>query len=194
MPMTRDPHPSHDPYLIAQFAAGDLSGPSLATAASLVADCPRCGELFTDLAAIASATAGLAAPERPRDFRLTLVDAARLRSPWRLWLGGLAQPRFAFTQPLGAALATLGLAGLLLGVLPNLNVSTGSSASAPAPVAEGTAPAAPSNGKTAAGAGEPAAASGDSASSIACAMKCPASAGFFSTYLTLSVPLELGGV
>jgi len=137
MAMGTDQHLSHDPYVIAQLAGGDLAGAELAAARRTVETCPECAELFADLASIAMATAQVPAPVRSHDFRLTHADAARLRSPWRRWLGGLAQPRFAFTQPLGAALATLGLAGLLIGVLPNLAVSSGAStgAGAPAPVA-----------------------------------------------------------
>src|SRR5689334_5837376 len=98
-----------------------------------------------------AATADLPAPTRTRDFRLTEADAARLRSPWRRWFGPLAKPRFAFVQPVGAALATLGLAGLLVGILPNLAVTTSAPAAAPAPVSGTTGPggAAPSDTKSA---------------------------------------------
>jgi hypothetical protein len=70
---------------------------------------------------------------RPRDFRLTAEQAARLRpSGWRRVVGAFAGPGLAFTRPLGVGLATIGLAGLLLGnvSLPSL----GGSAAAPAPV------------------------------------------------------------
>ncbi len=129
--MNRDSHPAHDSYLIAQLAADDLTGPDREFAERLVAACPRCADLLADLRAIASATADLPAPVRPRDFRLTPADAARLRSRWRRWLGGLAEPRFSFAQPLGAALATIGLAGLLLTVLPSITFLGASTTSAP---------------------------------------------------------------
>jgi hypothetical protein len=151
MPMTRDSHNAHDPYLIAQLAADDLAGTERAAAERLVARCERCRELHTDLTTILAATADLPAPRRTRDFRLTEADAARLRSPWRRWFGPLAKPRFAFVQPIGAALATLGLAGLLVGILPNLAVTSSAPAAAPAPVSGTTAPveAAPSDTKSA---------------------------------------------
>jgi hypothetical protein len=61
----------------------------------------------------------------PRDFRLTAEDAARLRpgSPiarlgTRLgWRGRLRHGVATFGRPLGAGLATLGVAGLLIGSL-----------------------------------------------------------------------------
>lgn len=153
MAMTRDPHAAHDPYLVAQLAADDLAGPERAAAERLVARCARCRELLSDLTGIMAATADLPAPARTRDFRLTEADAARLRSPWRRWFGPFARPRFAFAQPLGAALATIGLAGLLLGILPNLAVTTTAPVTAPAPVAGGNHPTAgstePSNRKAA---------------------------------------------
>src|SRR5690348_4603920 len=143
MPMTPDSHVAHDPYLIAQFAADDLTGPERARAERLVQSCPRCAELFADLAAITSATADLPVPARSRDFRLTDADAARLRSPWRRILAPIGQPRFGFLQPLGAAMATLGLAGLLVGILPNLSVSVATSGAAPAPAVPVAATAGP---------------------------------------------------
>src|SRR5438132_7115172 len=125
MPVIRHPQPhvEHDAYLIAQLAADDLDPAARREAQRLVAECPHCAELLAEMRAISVATSELPPPIRTRDFRLTPEDAVRLRSPWRAWLGRLGQPRFAFTQPLGAALASLGLAGLLLGVLPNLGFS-----------------------------------------------------------------------
>jgi hypothetical protein len=144
--MNRDSHQAHDPFLVAQLAADDLTGSERAAAERLVSECPRCAELLADLRAITSATSALPPPARTRDFRLTPADAARLRSPWRRWLGGIAQPRFAFVQPLGAGLATLGLAGLLIGILPNLAMSSATSGSAPAPpAAQDQATAAPAS-------------------------------------------------
>ena len=72
---------------------------------------------------------------RSRDFRLTEADAARLREGgWRRRLAGLRSPRFAFMQPLGVAISTLALAGLLItgGGLPFL-ATTSAPVSAPAP-------------------------------------------------------------
>ena len=133
MAMTADSHSSHDTWLVAQLAADDLAGPERAAAERLVALCDACAGLFADIRAIATATAALPVPARTRDFRLTPADAARLRSPWRRWAGSFAKPRFAFVQPLGAALAMLGLAGLLIGVLPTLGISGSTSGEAPVP-------------------------------------------------------------
>ena len=133
MAMTANAHTAHDAELVAGLAAGDLSGRERAAAERLVATCSRCSVLHADLIAITAATAALPAVARTRDFRLTAADAARLHSPWRRWSAGLARPRFAFAQPLGVALATMGLAGLLVGILPSLSVSVGSSRGAPAP-------------------------------------------------------------
>ncbi len=57
----------------------------------------------------------LPAPARTRDFRLTPEQAASLRpAGWRRLLAPFAGPKFAFAGPLGAGLATLGLAGILV--------------------------------------------------------------------------------
>ena len=45
---------------------------------ALVACCPACAALHDDLLALSSATRALPIPPRPRDFRLTAADAARL--------------------------------------------------------------------------------------------------------------------
>ena len=84
-----------------------------------MAGCPACAELLADLRAIATATAALPAPRRTRDFRLTDADAARLRpAGWRGLVARFGSPSFAFTRPLAAGLATLGIAGLLFATIP----------------------------------------------------------------------------
>jgi hypothetical protein len=109
-------HEIHDPELIAAYAAGDATGPALDTAAALVATCPGCAELHRDLRAIAAALPAMPAPVRRRDFRLSAGTAASLRpTGWGGFVALLAGPRFSLAAPLGAGLATLGLAGLLLG-------------------------------------------------------------------------------
>ena len=126
-------HALHDEELVAAYAAGDLEGTAdLERAQSFVERCATCRDLHTDLSAIRAATqASGTAAERaatrsaPRDFRLSAEDAARLRpgSPikrlavrlgWRERLGlGIA----AFGRPVGAALTTFGVVGLLVGSL-----------------------------------------------------------------------------
>jgi len=79
-----------------------------------VAGCPDCALLVSDLRAIADATATLPVPPRRRDFRLS-PEAARQARGWR--------PRRFFDRigivpSLGAGLAAIGLAGLLLASIP----------------------------------------------------------------------------
>ena len=136
-------HVTHDPELIAAYAAGDAAGPALDQAADLVASCTECAELHRDLRAISTALPELPAPVRPRDFRLTPEQAAALRpAGWRGVLAAFAAPRFRLAAPLGAGLAAAGLAGLLLaspgGLLPR---ATGEAESGSAPSAAAGAPA-----------------------------------------------------
>jgi anti-sigma factor RsiW len=74
-------HEDHDLGLIVALADEELAGAELATAESLVAACPECAALVLDLRALAAADRSLATAERPRDFRLTPADAARLAAP-----------------------------------------------------------------------------------------------------------------
>jgi hypothetical protein len=115
MPHLPTSHADHDPLAIAAYAAGDATGPELDDALALVAACADCSALHHDLRAIAAALPALPAPVRTRDFRLTSEQAAALRpAGWRRLLAPFAGPRFAFAGPLGAGLATLGLAGFLV--------------------------------------------------------------------------------
>lgn len=108
-------HTDHDLILVAALAAGDLEDAELDAARALVASCPDCAELRDDLAGIAAATRILPVPARVRDFRLSDEQAERLRPKgWRRFVAGFGSPRLAFARPLGMALATVGLAGLLL--------------------------------------------------------------------------------
>ena len=139
-------HITHDPELIAAYAAGDATGPDLALATELVADCTACAALHRDLRAIATALPELPVPARSRDFRLTPEQAASLApSGWRGLLAAFASPRFRLAAPLGTGLAAIGLAGLLLGtpgsVLP-VGGGTGSANSAAAGAAPSAAAAA----------------------------------------------------
>ena len=126
-------HALHDEELIAAFATDDVEDAADAERArGLVERCAMCHDLHRDLVALRAAirSSGTAAQraERltaPRDFRLTVEDAARLRpgSPvgriaerlgWRARLNlGVA----AFGRPVGATMATFGVVGLLVGSL-----------------------------------------------------------------------------
>ena len=136
-------HDRHDPMLVAALAADDLAGTHRDQAIDLTRTCAECATLHDDLLALARATASVPPPiaTRPRDFRLTPADAARLRpGGWRRLVGAVSSSRVIFSRPLGAGLATLGLVGLLVG---NVQLSMGSSAgAAPAPQAAASAAAA----------------------------------------------------
>ncbi len=115
MPHLPPSHADHDPLAIAAYAAGDATGPELDDALALVAACADCASLHHDLRAIAAALPALPAPARTRDFRLSPEQAASLRpAGWRRLLAPFAGPKFAFAGPVGAGLATLGLAGFLV--------------------------------------------------------------------------------
>ena len=142
-------HALHDEELIVAFAAGDVEDRADAERArALVERCAKCHELQRDVSAIRAAmqvsgTAAQRAQTRraPRDFRLTAEDAARLRpgSPvtrlavrlgWRDRVNlGLA----AFGRPVGAAITTFGVVGLLVGTLTLGGGSLGAMSGAAAP-------------------------------------------------------------
>ncbi len=112
-------HRSHNHFLMASLLDPDLPAEVRSRAEAQVASCRACAELLGDLRAIAAATAALPVPPRRRDFRLTAEDAARLRPRGlRRLVAAFGSPRLAALRPLGTALATLGLAGLLLTATP----------------------------------------------------------------------------
>ena len=140
MPKPSQPlaHDQHDALLMAALAAGDLAGTDRDHAQTLIATCRQCAQLHDDLVAIARATATVPAPAAmpARDFRLTPADASRLRpGGWRRFLAAFAGARAA-TKPLGVALTTIGLAGLLVTSVP-FGFASGGSASRAAPVGAG---------------------------------------------------------
>jgi hypothetical protein len=134
MPHDSEQHAQHDQLLVVSLAAGDLTGADRDRAASQIATCAECALLNDDLLRIARATAALPAAVRPRDFQLSPEQAARLRpGGWRRFVAAFASPRLAMTRQLGMGLTTLGLAGLLVSVLPTLTFPVGGSgAAAPA--------------------------------------------------------------
>jgi anti-sigma factor RsiW len=124
-------HAGHDALLIAQYAADDLDPSERGVAEQLVAECAGCAQLAADLRLIARATAELPEPARPREFTLTPDQAARLRRHgWRGLLGGLGLGwvRTDVGRTLAAGLTTLGLAGLLIGVVPGQLAMSGGAA------------------------------------------------------------------
>jgi hypothetical protein len=123
-------HDRHDTLLVAALAAGDLAGTDRDQALAQTASCAECAALHADLVAIATATATLPPPiaASGRDFRLTPAQAASLRrTGWRRFLptGGFRP----LSRPLGVALATFGIAGLLIGTQP-LQLGGGAATSA----------------------------------------------------------------
>jgi hypothetical protein len=133
-----DAHAGHDALLIAAYAADDVEAGDRQAAENLLATCAKCAQLAVDLQLIVQATADLPATVRPRDFTLTPEQAARLRgTSWRSLAGRLGWIRTDFGRTLAAGLTTLGLAGLLIGVIPSsipMGLG-GAAASSPAPAA-----------------------------------------------------------
>jgi hypothetical protein len=130
-------HDRHDPMLVAALAAGDLAATDRDQAIDLTRSCADCAALHGDLLVLARAVKSAPPPvaTRPRDFRLTAADAARLRpTGWRRMIAALSGPRAALTRPLGVGLATLGLAGLLIG---NVQLGVGSAAAPEAAMSAG---------------------------------------------------------
>lgn len=124
-------HAQHDPLLVVSLAAGDLTGADRDLASAQIAGCGDCATLHDDLLAIARATAALPTAVRPRDFQLSPEQAARLRPlGWRRFVAAFASPRLALTRQLGVGLTTLGIAGLLVSVLPTVNLGMNSAAGA----------------------------------------------------------------
>jgi hypothetical protein len=125
------PHAGHDLLLVASVVDRNPTAADRLAAERQIAGCPSCAELAADLRAIALATAALPAVERTRDFTLRPEDAARLQpGGWRRIAAAFGAARLEVLRPLGAGLATLGLAGLLLATLPAIQLPIGSSGSA----------------------------------------------------------------
>ena len=71
-------HDEHDLLAVAALLDDASASGDRQAGEALVASCPECAALHADLLALSSATAELPIPARPRDFRLTTADAARL--------------------------------------------------------------------------------------------------------------------
>jgi len=130
-----DDHAGHDRQLVVAFACGDLPAEDLADAQALVARCRRCAALVDEIAHISAAIAhDFVAPPRHRDFRLTSVDAERLRgnAVTRL-LRRLGGPRLQVLQPLAGTAMAVGLVLLVTtAVVPDFS---GAAGAAPLPAA-----------------------------------------------------------
>lgn len=105
-------HARHDRFGIAEAVGGG-------NLPSTIRTCPSCGALLTDLLAIREAIRHGWIPARPRDLHLSTAHAARLhQTPWRRLVAAIGTSRDAVTRPLGLTFTGLGLAGLLLTVIP----------------------------------------------------------------------------
>ena len=118
-------HARHDPL---EVAAATDRGASLP---AILRMCGRCLDLYSDLAVLTAAVPSAAIPRRPRDFRLTTADAARLRSRgWRRFLEAFGSARDEISRPIALGFATLGVAGLLLTAVPSILPMAGAGAAA----------------------------------------------------------------
>jgi len=118
-------HARHDPL---EVAAATDRGASLP---AILRMCGRCLDLYSDLAVLTAAVPSAAIPRRPRDFRLTTADAARLRSRgWRRFLEAFGSARDEVSRPIALGFATLGVAGLLLTAVPSILPMAGAGAAA----------------------------------------------------------------
>jgi hypothetical protein len=127
-------HAAHDMTIVAALAArpSDLDVRTASSARAQVAACEACADVLADLLALQTTLPTTATPARPRDFRLTDADAARLRrSGWRRVLGFFGSPRDGFSRPLAIGFTTLGLAGLLIATVPTMARYGGSNVGAP---------------------------------------------------------------
>ena len=154
-------HAAHDPTWMAALASRepDLSPAERSRAQAALESCGPCADLFADLVAISAAIPSAAIPARPRDFTLTVDDAARLRPHGlRRLLEGIGSARDRVTFPLAMGLTTMGIAGLLLATIPSaFSGAGGATSDTLAPVGEAQMPAPASAAPAASAAAAPAA-------------------------------------
>ena len=110
MPRTTATHATHDELLLARLYGGDVDERERGRALDQIASCRDCADLFADFGAIATATAALPVPPRPRDFKLTEADAARVGRRNAVWS---IFDRLGRTKALGGAMMTAGLVGVV---------------------------------------------------------------------------------
>lgn len=128
-------HARHDPALIAALAdrdAADALRPvELDLARAQLERCAHCAALHRDLVDLLAGLQLASTPSRPRDFRLTAADAARLQPRGlRGFLRTIGSARDGLTRPLAIGLTTLGLVGVLVGTVPGALPLSGGGATA----------------------------------------------------------------
>jgi hypothetical protein len=184
-PAAATDHARHDRELISALAARtpDLPPRDLAAVRQLVERCSDCRDLLADLVALQVALPTTTNPSRPRDFTITAADAERLRrGGWRRAIGFFGSARDGFSKPLAIGFTTIGLAALMLTVLPSIPfggsggaaVLSTVGAAVPGPAGEAASAAAPSAAPAAAPSAAPSAAAYAAASSAASAAPAPA--------------------
>ena len=127
MAIDRGSHARHDRFAIAEAIGGGMTPGTIGT-------CPACGALHADLLGLQRALRESWLPSRPRDLRLTVAVALRLRRrSWGGWVALIGSTRDGITRPLALGFTALGLGGLLLTSTP-AGALMGSSGAAPAEV------------------------------------------------------------
>ena len=153
-------HALHDEELVAAFATEGDAVDGADRARSLIERCVACRDLHADLVTIGgvlqaagNAESVAATPSAPRDFRLSIETANRLRpgSVALRFRDRLGAAIASIGRPVGVSMASLGVVGLLLGTLtlggfagpasaPDDNGGPGAAAGSTAEAAELTAP------------------------------------------------------
>jgi hypothetical protein len=137
------PHARHDRFVIAEAVGTEFLPMSFRS-------CQACGALHADLLSLQRAVREAWTPSRPRDLRLTVADALRLRRRgWRQRFALIGGPGDALTRPLALSFTALGMIGLLLTTIP-VGFSMGS-AGASTELSRTTLPAAPEPSAAASG-------------------------------------------
>jgi hypothetical protein len=106
-----DEHARHDQPLVVAYVSGDLSADEARSARQLTESCRCCAALADEILDLQKSIANdLGAPSRPRDFRLSEDDAARLTAgPLSRLLRRLGGPGMTMLQPLAGAAMAIGL-------------------------------------------------------------------------------------
>ncbi len=137
MPTTPATHATHDELLLARLYGGDVDERERGQALNQIASCRDCADLFADFGAIATATAALPVPPRPRDFKLTEADAARVGRRSAVWS---IFDRLGRTRAFGGAMMTAGLVGVVFVGALSVFAPGGSASTADKPLTVVAAP------------------------------------------------------